>query len=94
MAAPRLAKMAASFAASAARASPAGALLRAPSVFLVPRQKMTGLAAITHRCLGAQATQPFQFRSFSASVTATTTDIAAIVSDELKYEQELYTKPV
>ena len=68
--------------------------MRAPSVFLVPRQRVSGLAAITHRCLGAQAPQPFHISSFSASATASANDIAAIVSDELKYEQDNYTKPV
>ena len=92
MAARALGKMAASLAAATARASAAG--LRTPSVLLLNRQRVCGLAATAHRPLGNSAFHPLQLRSFSASAVASATDIAAIVSDELKYEQESYTKPV
>ena len=92
MAARALGKMAASLAAATARASAAG--VRTPGVLLLNRQRVCGLAATAHRPLGSSAFQPLQLRSFSASAVASATDIAAIVSDELKYEQESYTKPV
>ncbi|CAL5220697.1 g2751 [Coccomyxa viridis] len=91
MAARALGKMAASLAAATARASAAG--LRTPSVLLLNRQRVCGLAATAHRPLGNSAFHPLQLRSFSASAVASATDITAIVSDELKYEQESYTKP-
>ena len=92
MAARALGKMAASLAAATARASATGP--RTPGVLLLNRQRVCGLAATAHRPLGNSAFQPLQLRSFSASAVASATDIAAIVSDELKYEQESYTKPV
>lgn len=92
MAARALARMAASLAASTARASAAG--LRTPGILLATRQRVGGLAAITHRSLGTPTYQPLQLHSFSASAVASVNDIAAIVGDELKYEKESYTQPV
>ena len=87
-----LGKMAASLAAATARASAAG--VRTPGVLLLNRQRVGGLAAQTYRPLGNPAFKALQLRPFSASAVASATDIAAIVSDELKYEKESYTKPV
>lgn len=92
MAARTVAKMAARLAAHTARASAAG--LRSNSVLFVHRQRFSGLAAIAHRSFGGTAHQPLHLRSFSASASVAATDVAAIVSEELKYEQENYTKPV
>ena len=84
--------MAASLAASSLRASSAG--LRSNSALLVQRQRLGASAATIHRAWGGVALQPLQFNSFSASASVSATDVAAIISDELKFEQESYEKPV
>ena len=92
MAARAAAKMAASLAACSLRASSAG--LRSNSALLVQRQRLGASAATVHRAWGGVALQPLQFNSFSASASVSATDVAAIISDELKFEQESYEKPV
>ena len=92
MAARAAAKMAASLAASSLRASSAG--IRSNSALLVQRQRLGASAAAVHRAWGGVALQPLQFSSFSASASVSATDVAAIISDELKFEQESYEKPV
>ena len=92
MAARAAAKMAASLAACSLRASSAG--LRSNSVLLVQRQRLGASAATVHRAWGGVALQPLQSSLFSASASVSATDVAAIISDELKFEQESYEKPV
>lgn len=92
MAARAAAKMAASLAACSLRASSAG--VRSKSALLVQRQRLGASAATVHRAWGGVALQPLQSSLFTASASVSATDVAAIISDELKFEQESYEKPV
>lgn len=92
----RIAKMAATFAASAARCSLAKQCAQSNNV--VQRTKLMNVLAAPHRLFAAPLTctcSTPNLRAFSVSAAASTsTDrVSNVVAEELKYEQENYTKP-
>lgn len=92
----RFAKMAANAAASFARSA---LVASAPqSAVLSQRSRVVNLMSIAQRPYSAPLASPFSVygaRSFCLSASASTTagTVASVVGEELKYEQENYSKP-
>jgi sulfite reductase alpha subunit-like flavoprotein len=96
MAAGRLAKMAATFAASAARSSLTKQCVQSNNA--VQRTKLMNVLAAPHRLFAATLTSTcsapnLRAFSISASASASADKVSTVVAEELKYEQDNYTKP-